>query len=106
MLTYYATLLHEVAGHWTEHRLGWTGSYAAGELRAEMSACFAMTELGVPHSSDLKNSAAYLDHWLKAMKADHRFIFRASTDASRAVDFFLSFSQVESASEIEEAVLA
>lgn len=89
---YYATLLHEVAGHWTEHRLGWSGSYAEGELRAEMAACFAMTELGVPNCDDLKNTAAYLGDWLRAMKGDSRFIFRASADASRAVDYFLSFS--------------
>lgn len=101
---YYATLLHEGAGHWTEHRLGWTGSYAEGELRAEMAACFAMTELGVPHSSDLKNHAAYLGHWLKAMKADPRFIFRVSAEASRAVDFFLSFSR-QPATEADEGLV-
>jgi antirestriction protein ArdC len=103
---YYATLLHEVAGHWTEHRLGWTGSYAEGELRAEMTACFAMTELGVPHSSDLSNHAAYLGHWLKAMREDPRFIFRSSADASRAVDFFLAFSSQQSVPETEETALA
>jgi len=90
---YYATLLHELVGHWTEHRLGWKGSYAEGELRAEIAGCFAMTELGVPQSDDLSNHNAYLATWLKSLQSDPRFIFRAAADASKAVDFFLSFSR-------------
>jgi antirestriction protein ArdC len=101
---YYSTLLHEVAGHWTEHRLGWSGDYAAGELRAEMAACFAMAELGVPNGGDLKGHVSYLDHWLREMKADPRFIFRASADASKAVDYFLAFSR-QAVADNEELVV-
>ena len=87
---YYQTVLHEL-GHWSEHRLGWTGSYAEGELRAEMGACFAATDLGLPHGDRL-NSTSYLAHWLGEMKADPRFIFRVTADASRAANYLLGFS--------------
>lgn len=88
---YYATLLHEL-GHWSESRLNWTGSYAEGELRAEVASAFALAELGVPQSDDLTNHETYLAGWLKELRADPRFIFRVSADASRAVDFLLGFS--------------
>ena len=87
---YYAALLHELA-HWSESRLDWKGSYAEGELRAEMAACFALAELGVPQSDDLSNATSYLAR-LKAMD-DPKFIFRATADASKAVDYLLSFSR-------------
>lgn len=103
---YYATLLHEL-GHWSESRLGWTGSYAEGELRAEMASAFALAELGVPQSDDLTNHESYLASWLKGMRDDPRFIFRASTEASRAVDYLLGFSrQPQPAPEPEEALVA
>lgn len=100
---FYAALLHELA-HWSEVRLDWNGSYAEGELRAEMAACFALSELGVPHSDDLSNATAYLASWLKAMQNDPKFIFRASSDASKAVDYLLSFSRTQA--EKLETVLA
>jgi antirestriction protein ArdC len=89
---YYATLLHELT-HWSEVRLGWQGSYAEGELRAEIGACYALAELGVPQSDDLTNHNAYLGHWLEALQNDARFIFICSTAASKAANFILSFSR-------------
>lgn len=104
---YYSTLLHELAGHWTEHRLGWTGSYAEGELRAEMASAFALAELGVPQSDDLTNHQSYLANWLQAMRDDPKYLFRASTEASKAVEFFLGFSRKpEEAAVDEEALVA
>jgi len=89
---FYATCLHELA-HWSESRCDWTGSYAEGELRAEMSAAFMCSELEIPNSDDLSNVQAYLQNWLKALNDDSRFIFKASTAASKAADFVLSFSR-------------
>jgi antirestriction protein ArdC len=89
---FYAVTLHELM-HWTEARLGWTGTYAEGELRAEIGACYALTELGVPHSEDMSNHHAYIRNWLKRLESDPRFVFRAATSASRAADFVLSFSR-------------
>jgi len=100
---FYAALLHEL-GHWSEVRLDWKGSYAEGELRAEMAACFALAELGVPQSDDLSNHTAYLASWSEAMQNDPKFIFRASSDASKSVDYLLSFSH-QQAEEPEEVLV-
>jgi len=87
------TLLHEVGGHWTEHRLGWSGSYPEGELRAEITACFLSAALGIPNGSDLTNHAKYLDSWLQSLANDPKYLFRASSAASKAADYFLSFGK-------------
>jgi antirestriction protein ArdC len=96
---YYETVFHEMV-HWSEHptRLDWNrtdGGYAMGELIAEMGSCFLATELGIPTAETLPNHASYLQNWLRAMKSDHKFIFQASSQASKAADFILSFSRVE-----------
>ena len=71
-----------------------------GELIAEIGGCFLASELGLP-VSDQTNHVAYVEHWLQAMKNDPSFIFKASTQASKAVDFILVFSRTP---EPEEAL--
>ncbi len=110
---YYETIFHELV-HATEHpsRLNWSrkdaeNTYAMGELVAEIGACYLARELGVPASDNLTNHVAYLGHWLRAMKSDPRFIFQASSQASRAADYLLGFSRAQAAEEEEvEAALA
>ena len=92
--TYYQTLAHEMT-HWSESRIGFDrakedNAYALGELVAELGASFLLAELGLPASENIDNCTRYLDHWLKAMKGDTRFIFKAAATASKAVDFLLS----------------
>lgn len=98
---FYDTLLHELT-HWTEHpaRLDWDRShsentYALGELIAELGSCYLAGELGLPIGETLENHAAYLGHWLEAMRADSRFLFRATAQATKAADYILSFSRAE-----------
>jgi antirestriction protein ArdC len=104
---YYDTAFHELA-HWTEQRLCWTGSYALGELRAELGAAFLTASVGIPQvdGRSLKNVTAYLDSWIKAMQADHRVIFQISSAASRAAEFILSFSRGQHPEEQPEEVAA
>ena len=102
------TLLHEIS-HMSEGegRTGWTGTYAEGELRAEMASCFLMAALGIPDSNDLKNHAAYVQSWLQALENDPKHIFKASSAASKAADYLLSFIRpVEGAIVEEEAAAA
>ena len=87
---YYETLLHELS-HWSEIRLGWTAKYEMNELVAEIAASFLSAELGVPQGESLESHAAYVKHWLEAMRGDPTYIFRASTQASKVADFLLSF---------------
>lgn len=98
-LAYAETLSHELS-HWTEHRMGWSGSYALGELRAEMAAIFVTAALGIPGSNDLTNHVAYLQSWLEALENDPQFLFKAAAAASKSADFILSFSrQIEAQAE-------
>ncbi len=99
---YYETVLHELC-HWSESRLDWNRKeegYAMGELIAEMGSCFLASELGIPNAENLPNHASYLQSWLKAMANDTKFIFQASSQASKAADFILSFSRVEEPEEV------
>lgn len=89
---YYGAVLHELM-HWSETRLDWRGSYEVGELRAEIGACYALAELGVPQSDDLSNHQSYVKHWLECLQRDPKFIFTCATAASKAADFVLSFSR-------------
>lgn len=98
------TILHELS-HWSESRLKWTGSYAAGELRAEISACFLASSLGIPNSEDLTNHAAYIKSWLEALENDPKFIFQAATAASKAADFILAFSRPQTEQPIDEELV-
>lgn len=92
---YYETAFHEMA-HWSEVRLGEIKNrdYAACELVAEMTSCLLSAELGIPGGEGIGNHAAYLEHWLKAMRQDTSFVFKVSTQASKVVDFLLSFVRV------------
>lgn len=105
--SYYETAFHELT-HWTEHptRLNWSrndreNTYALGELVAEIGANYLMGEVGLPTAGTWENSAAYLGHWLTAMNADPRFIFRATAQASKATDHVLSYTRLVAPVELE-----
>jgi antirestriction protein ArdC len=96
--SFYETLFHELI-HWTEKRIGIDrsskkNSYAFCELVAELGGCFLMGELGLPMAEVLPNSVSYLSNWLQGMQGDASFVIKAASQASKAVDFILSFSQV------------
>ena len=88
---FYVTQFHEL-GHWSEVRLDWTGSYAMGELIAEITGCYLAAETGVPNLS-MENHNKYLATWLKEMQSDPKWIFQAATQASKTADFILSHSR-------------
>jgi len=102
---YYETIFHELC-HWTEHpsRLNWNraeseNTYAMGELIAEIGSCYMATELGLPNAETLPNHASYVRHWVRAMSNDPKFIFDASSQASKAADFLLAFSRASEPAE-------
>ena len=88
---YYETLGHE-AVHWTGHgsrldrltRCRDRQGYAFEELVAEVGQCLLFATLGLTPSID--QSAAYVEGWLKALREDKRAIFRAASEAQKAVD--------------------
>ena len=91
--SYYSTAAHELS-HWSEVRTGWShdkNGYALGELAAEIGACYVTAELSIPNDEPMENHAAYVQSWLKAMKGDPSYIFKASKQASKVCDYLMSF---------------
>jgi len=92
---FYSTAIHELA-HWTGHEsrldrpmCGQFGSqsYAYEELIAELSAAFVGDRYGL--SAELENHASYLQSWLKALKEDKKYFFKAAFEARKATEFLL-----------------
>lgn len=92
---YYGTLAHELT-HWTGSdarlarikRFADRKAYAFEELVAEIGACMLGVRLGVEPQFD--QSGAYVEGWLAALKEDKRAIFRAASEAQKAVDFIMA----------------
>lgn len=92
---YYGTLAHELT-HWTgaEKRLDrlkrFTDrkGYAFEELVAEIGNCLLCVRLGL--TPDFGQSAAYISGWLEALKSDKGMIFKAASEAQKAVDLVMA----------------
>lgn len=96
-IDYYRTALHEL-GHWTGHktRLGrdqsgsfGTALYAREELCAELASAFLCAALGIVPTV---RHADYLGTWLAVLRQDNRAIFKAASQASKAADYLLAFT--------------
>jgi len=92
--SYYAILFHELV-HSTGHssRLNRTElnehsvkSYSMEELTAEIGSCFLLFLAGIS-SVNFQNSAAYIKSWIKKLQNDSKYIFHASSQAQKAVDY-------------------
>ena len=110
--SYAATLGHECV-HWTKHgkrlardmgRVKWGDEgYAREELVAELGSAFLCADLEI--TPEVRpDHAAYIGHWLKALKDDKRLIFSAASQAQRAVDYLHGLQSAQE-SEPPEAVL-
>jgi len=108
---YYSTAFHEAThstGHPARlHRFEVSGSnasfgseeYSKEELVAEIGAACALHRLGIGTPESLKNSAAYVQGWLKALKDDKRLIVSAATKADKAVSLIFNDTAVEAVAE-------
>lgn len=95
MAEYYSTAFHELT-HSTGHasRLGrikataffGNEEYSKEELVAEIGAAALMNYVGIETRKSLRNSAAYIQSWLRALKNDKRLIVSASGAASKAFE--------------------
>lgn len=95
---FYSTLAHE-CHHWagSVHRLGRFAAtdstreeYAREELVAELGACMTMAQLGFEHTSN-SDHAAYLECWLKALRADPKYLFQVASKAQASCDHLNSY---------------
>ena len=102
--SYYCTLFHELV-HSTGHesrlnrdslvknaRFG-DETYSLEELVAEIGTCYLQSFTGI--ASEFEQSSAYIQGWLKRLKNDRRFIFIASHQSQKAIDFILNVKQKE-----------
>lgn len=95
--SYYLTLYHELihsTGHGKRlarpelvepHRFG-SEPYSLEELTAEMGACFLASASGIL-DMQFENSAAYIKGWLQVFKGDPKMLFKAGSQAQKAVDY-------------------
>jgi antirestriction protein ArdC len=90
---YYETALHELA-HWTGHKSRLDRSlknvfgseeYAKEELVAELCSAFLCADLGF--SMSITNNAAYIQDWIRVLKSDSHYIFKAIKGAEEAARF-------------------
>lgn len=108
---YYSTAFHE-ATHSTGHKsrldrfsgkeaLASFGSesYSKEELCAEIGAATILNHIGMETPSSFKNSAAYIQSWLRALKNDKRLIVGAASRAEKAVKLILNLKDDSNALE-------
>lgn len=98
---YYSTLFHEaVHSSGAADRLNrkelvektFFGSedYSKEELVAEMGSAFILAQLGITNEKTFKNSAAYVQNWLKVLKSDPKMVVHAASKAERAAEYILA----------------
>ena len=96
---YYSTAFHELT-HSTGHssrlnrlaKPAFFGSedYSKEELVAEIGAAALVNHVGLETSSSFRNSAAYVQSWLKALRDDKRLIVSAAGQAEKACNLILN----------------
>ena len=95
---YYSTAFHELT-HSTGHRsrldrlrasvhFG-SDNYSKEELVAEIGAAALMNYAGLETAATIRNGAAYIQSWLRALRNDKRMIVTASGAASRAFEYII-----------------
>lgn len=98
---FYSTLFHEFI-HWTGHEsrlnrvtlMGTTQeNYADEEIIAELGAMFICAQLGL--TKDISQNAAYIQHWLSALKKDNRYIMKMVSFSERACKYILGDFKIE-----------
>lgn len=97
---YYSTLFHEIT-HSTGHskrldrgldKIAGFGSdnYSKEELVAELGSAMCCTRLGIDTDGTMKNSAAYLQGWLKALRNDKSLLISAASYAEKATKYIFN----------------
>jgi antirestriction protein ArdC len=111
---YYSTAFHESV-HSTGHKsrldrlttgraAAFGGSdYSKEELVAELGAASICHALGLETDSSFKNSAAYIQSWLKALRNDKRMVVTAASKAEKAVARIFGETDTAEAADVAEA---
>lgn len=96
---YYSTAFHELThstGHSSrldrglmKHACFGSEEYSKEELVAEIGAAMLVKKAGIETTKSFRNSTAYIQNWLSALKNDNRLIIQAAGKAEKAVQFIL-----------------
>ena len=98
--SFYAVMVHELI-HSTGHKsrlnresltaLSGFGSheYSFEELVAELGSNMLLSLVGIANDNLDKQSAAYIKGWLKPLKDDKMMLYKAATQAQKAVDYIM-----------------
>lgn len=71
-------------------------SYAKEELFAELASVYASAELGLKMSdSVINNHAAYVQHWIAAIKENSNVLFTALKEADKIADYLIEKGRVQ-----------
>lgn len=99
---YYSTAFHEIAHSTmkecrcnrkeTEPAFFGSESYSKEELVAEITSANICSVTGIETASSFRNSTAYIQSWLKALKNDPKMIVFASAQAERATKYILGIA--------------
>lgn len=98
---YYSTMFHELThstGHKTRLDRFSTGKaaafggeeYSKEELVAEIGSASILNILGIETPKSFRNSTAYIQSWIKALKNDTRLIVSAGSKAEKAANLILN----------------
>ena len=101
---YYSTAFHELV-HSTGHKsrlaricdIASFGSdeYSREELVAELGSAYLVNHCGLESEDSFRNSAGYIQGWLKALKDDKKLIVSAAGAAEKAVNLILDRKEGE-----------
>ena len=111
---YYSSAFHEIV-HLTGatkrlNRLrgdaayqGYHETYSTEELVAEIGLAFLCNHCGVETADSFRNSTAYINGWVKALRSDKRLIVSAAGKAEKAVNYILGKEGTDDDAESREA---
>lgn len=95
---YYSTTFHELihsTGHQsrlnrlTQKAAFGSENYSKEELVAEIGSACMLNQINIETPQTFKNSAAYIQNWLTALKNDTRLIVSAAGKAEKAVEYII-----------------
>lgn len=99
--SFFNVATHEL-GHWSGHstrldrpkgNIFGSKEYAFEEMIAEINAAFLCAFLGF--NSKITDNVDYINSWLQVMKNDKQFVVQAASQAQKACNYILAFSEVE-----------
>jgi antirestriction protein ArdC len=101
---FYSTAFHEMV-HSTGHKtrldrdmsqnIFGSEGYSKEELIAEIGSAMLMCTVGIDTKQSFRNSAAYIQGWLRQIQQDERLVVSAAGKAEKAVKYILNISSEE-----------